>query len=62
MESGWPGCSPECSSIGARGIRDGLAPLHRCLGATGVREDLGSLGVFVASPKADIFGDTPGWW
>lgn len=27
MESCWPGCSPECSSIGARGIRDGLRPL-----------------------------------
>lgn len=26
MESGWPGFSPECSSIGARGIRDGLRP------------------------------------
>lgn len=55
MESGWPGCFPECSSTGARGIRDGLSNPPAGVWGHQESEDLGSLGVCFWHPPRQMF-------
>lgn len=63
MEFSLPGCFPECSSTGAREIRDGLSLPPQVFGGIRSQKTWDLCGCLWHPPRQiDFFGDTPGWW